>query len=148
MKAHRGSRGITPLILNPGTAGRRMIKSPPRSFYPCKLVWMITNWVHGRGSVFGSWLFLSESRNSLHCMEPEGSFSCSQQRATVRIFSHMNPVHALHFNFFNSSLNVVLIFQLVSSLHVSAPKLCLHNTCWGAQIVKPPIMQYCRFEHH
>jgi len=76
-------------------------------------------------------------------MEPEGSFSCSQQRATVRIFSYINPVHAFRFNFFNSSLNVVLIFQLASSLHVSAPKLCMR-----AQIVTPPIMQYCWFEHH
>jgi hypothetical protein len=56
-------------------------------------------------------------------MEPEGSFSCSQQRATVRIFSYINPIHAFHFNFFDSLLNVVLIFQLASSLHVSIPEL-------------------------
>ena len=40
------------------------------------------NKLNGAENFFRSLETLSQSKNSLHCMKPKGSFSCSQQPAT------------------------------------------------------------------
>jgi hypothetical protein len=86
-------------------------------------------------------------------MEPEGSLPCSQEPATFPILSQMNPIHISKPYFLKIHLNVVLpstpkVFLVVSSLHASQPKCCMHPSPPHARHMPRPSHPPCLKTSH
>ena len=64
--------------------------------------------LNGDESFSRSWLIFSQSRNSPHFMEPEGSYCIHKCPPPVLILSQINPVHTPTFHFLKIKLNIIL----------------------------------------
>jgi hypothetical protein len=73
------------------------------------------NWFHGAGSFLSSWQFLSQSRNSPHFMEPDGSLQHSQQPATCPYTAPYRSSPLPPTDCFKIRINIILPSTLMSS---------------------------------